>query len=377
MSETVQIPVSNMSCAVCAQRVEKALGQVPGVEQAAVNFATEKAQVTFDPAAVSVATLVDAVRSAGYEVPAVTATFPVTGMNCAACSGRVERTVQGLPGVVRAAVNLATERVTVTYLPDVITPGGIARAVESAGYRMLVGDDGAAPAEPGAAAEEERRRTVSRIRLKFIVSLVVGAILMLMMLIPESWLGMKNQWYIMFVLATPDPVLGGGAVLPRRLGGAQASHQRHEHPHRRGDLGGLPVLGGGDVLPRRVRKRRRGGFQGRGLLRLGGDHHRAHPAGPLAGGAGEGADVGRHEATGGSAGQDGPGGAAGAGRGGCRGCRRGGGAGAPGAQPGARPTPRPRGRGGGACPVAAAAPEWRLRAGHPPAGGARTAPPSR
>jgi P-type Cu+ transporter len=203
VSETLQIPISNMSCAVCAARVEKALGQLPGVQQAAVNFATEKAQVTFDPATVTVSTLVDAVRSAGYDVPAVTATFPVTGMNCAACSARVERTVQGLPGVVRAAVNLATERVTVSYLPGLVTPAGIARAVEGAGYRMLVGEDGAAPAEPGAAADNERRRTISRIRLKFIVSLAVGAILMLMMLIPESWLSMQNQWYIMFALTTP------------------------------------------------------------------------------------------------------------------------------------------------------------------------------
>ena len=149
------------------------------------------------------ATLVDTVRSAGYDVPAVTATFPVTGMSCAACSARVEKTVQGLPGVVRAAVNLATERLTVTYLPGIITPAAIARAVQDAGYRMLVAEDGAAPAEPGAAAEEERRRQVSLLRLKFIVALAVGAMLMLMMLIPESWLSMQTQWYIMFALATP------------------------------------------------------------------------------------------------------------------------------------------------------------------------------
>ena len=203
MTETVQIPISNMSCAACALRVEKALGQVPGVEQATVNFATEKAQVTFDAESLSVATLVDTVRSAGYDVPAITATFPVTGMNCAACSSRVEKTVQGLSGVVRAAVNLATERLTVTYLPGIITPSGIARAVQDAGYRMLVAEDGAAPAEPGAAAEEERRRQVSLIRLKFIVSLAVGAFLMLMMLVPESWMSMQTQWYIMFALATP------------------------------------------------------------------------------------------------------------------------------------------------------------------------------
>ncbi len=210
MTETVQIPISNMSCAACALRVEKALGRLPGVEHAAVNFATEKAQVTFDPESLSVAALVDTVRSAGYDVPAVTATYPVTGMNCAACSARVEKTIQGLSGVVRAAVNLATERLTVTYLPGIITPAGIARAVQDAGYRMLVAEDGAAPAEPGAAAEEERRRQVSLIRLKFIVSLAVGAVLMLMMLIPESWLSMQTQWYVMFALATPVQFWAGG-----------------------------------------------------------------------------------------------------------------------------------------------------------------------
>ena len=234
MSETVHIPISNMSCAVCAQRVEKALSQVAGVEQAAVNFATEKAQVTFDPESVGVASLVDAVRSAGYDVPAVTATFPVMGMNCAVCSGRVEKTVQGLSGVVRAAVNLATERATVTYLPDIVTPAGIARAVEAAGYRMLVGEDGSAPAEPGAAAEEERRKTVARIRLKFIVSLVVGAVLMLMMLIPMTWLSMENQWYVMFVIATPIQFWAGAQFYR----GAWAALK-----HRTSDMNTLVAVG--------------------------------------------------------------------------------------------------------------------------------------
>ncbi len=75
---------------------------------------------------------------------------------------------------------------------------------------MLVAEDGAAPAEPGAAAEAVRQRQVALIRLKFIVSLAVGAILMLMMLIPESWLSMQTQWYIMFVLATPVQFWAGG-----------------------------------------------------------------------------------------------------------------------------------------------------------------------
>ena len=108
-----------------------------------------------------------------------------------------------LTGVTRAAVNLATESVTVTYLPGVITPGEIAKTVKKAGYGLVLPVEGAAPAEPGAAAEAARRKQVGLIRLKFIVALSVGVVLMLMMLIPESWLSMERQWIVMFVLATP------------------------------------------------------------------------------------------------------------------------------------------------------------------------------
>jgi Cu+-exporting ATPase len=55
-----------MTCAVCAQRVEKALGSVEGVENVSVNFATEKATVTYNPAAVRASTLREAVEAAGY-----------------------------------------------------------------------------------------------------------------------------------------------------------------------------------------------------------------------------------------------------------------------------------------------------------------------
>ncbi len=109
-------------------------------------------------------------------------------------------------------------------------------------------------------------------------------------------------------------VLGRVAVLPRRLGGAPPPHQRHEHPHRRGDVGGLSLLRGCDLLPERVRRSEGRRVQGRRVLRLGRDHHRAHPAGPLSGGAGQGPDRGGHAAAHGPAGEDGPGAAGGGAR---------------------------------------------------------------
>ncbi|MDR1712595.1 MAG: heavy metal translocating P-type ATPase [Coriobacteriales bacterium] len=67
MSTTVSIPVGGMTCAVCAQRVEKALGKVDGVEGASVNFATEKATVTYNPELVRLPALREAIDKAGYQ----------------------------------------------------------------------------------------------------------------------------------------------------------------------------------------------------------------------------------------------------------------------------------------------------------------------
>ena len=65
-----------MNCAACVARVEKALAAVPGVTQAAVNLATERAQVSYDPHRTSTGDLVAAVQDAGYDVTQTTATYP-------------------------------------------------------------------------------------------------------------------------------------------------------------------------------------------------------------------------------------------------------------------------------------------------------------
>src|SRR3990172_3395099 len=66
--ETLTIGVGGMTCASCVARVEKALKKVPGVSDASVNLASEKATVAFDPASTEVASLLDAIEAAGYEL---------------------------------------------------------------------------------------------------------------------------------------------------------------------------------------------------------------------------------------------------------------------------------------------------------------------
>src|SRR5262245_51767967 len=95
--QQIQLPVTGMTCASCVGRVEKAIKKVPGVLDASVNLSTEQAAVSYDPAQVAPGQLLSAVERAGYGVVTDQIDFPVTGMTCASCSGRVERALRKVP----------------------------------------------------------------------------------------------------------------------------------------------------------------------------------------------------------------------------------------------------------------------------------------
>ncbi|HEY6878474.1 MAG TPA: heavy metal translocating P-type ATPase, partial [Polyangiales bacterium] len=87
--------------------------------------------------------------------------FPVLGMTCANCVGRVERTLKAQPGVTSAHVNLATQRATVEFDPQLSAPAALAVAVERAGYQ-LVRADPAQRARTLAEAERAEERSLRR-----------------------------------------------------------------------------------------------------------------------------------------------------------------------------------------------------------------------
>jgi Cu+-exporting ATPase len=159
-----------MTCAACAQRVERTVRKLTGVGQANVNLASEKLFVEFDAANLPLSTIKEAVHKIGYEVAekAVNAniTVPIGGMTCAACAQRVEKTVRKLDGVVSASVNLATEKAAVTYDPQKIRVSAIKAAIERIGYKAL-------DVSKTDAADEDRARKQKEIRVlwtKFAVS---------------------------------------------------------------------------------------------------------------------------------------------------------------------------------------------------------------
>jgi Cu+-exporting ATPase len=157
-SASLSLQIGGMTCASCALRVEKGLKKTPGVTDAAVNLATERATVTLDPTqAITddfLQTLVRRVETTGYTAtplvePARHALAPSTpsqeqvssttdlaiiGMTCASCVRRVEKALSKTPGVSEANVNLATEHAIVTFDSQTASVSDLIAAVEHAGY---------------------------------------------------------------------------------------------------------------------------------------------------------------------------------------------------------------------------------------------------
>jgi len=138
--------IKGMHCAACASSVEKSLGKVEGVSRAAVNFATEKAYVEYDPEKTTPDSLNDAVEKAGYSViedqetggeRLDKVTFSLKGMHCASCAATIESSLGSVAGVSKATVNFATEKAYVEYDPEKVTIQSLEKAVRDAGYDVV------------------------------------------------------------------------------------------------------------------------------------------------------------------------------------------------------------------------------------------------
>jgi len=191
-ADKASIHITGMTCATCAATIRKGLAKAPGVEQADVNFASEKASIKYDPTKVDLASIKDTVSQLGYGVATKKSIFPVGGMTCASCVARVEEALSSVPGVISASVNLASEKATVEYLEGT----GLAdmrRAVKDAGYEL--GPEAQALEDVTTAAQREIRV----LRNRFIIAAILTAAIMALGWGP-SFVGKS---YLLWALATP------------------------------------------------------------------------------------------------------------------------------------------------------------------------------
>ncbi|MDJ0780591.1 MAG: heavy metal translocating P-type ATPase [Desulfosarcinaceae bacterium] len=204
--QNITMAVQGMTCANCAMNIERVLGKVAGVEAAAVNFAAEQAQVTYDTSQVAAKDLLATVKKAGFKPAVSQVELPITGMTCANCAMNIERTLtKKLPGVITAGVNFASERASVTYLPLVVSPGEMVAAIRNAGFDALIPEEGDDAADAEALA---RQKEIADQHRKFLVGVLFA--LPLFVLSMGRDFGLLGAWshapwvnWLFWGLATP------------------------------------------------------------------------------------------------------------------------------------------------------------------------------
>jgi len=200
-----RFPITGLTCAGCVRRAENALNAVPGVRAAEVNLATSTAQVTTDTA--SPPQLAQALSQAGYPAAKHTSRLRIDGMHCGSCIGRVEAALASVPGVTRAAANLASGLAEVESIAGMVTHDDLLAALQAAGYDAETADD------PSAEPEEDRaEREIHGLRRDTVIAALLTAPIFVIEMgghaVPafHHWvlqtIGQQTSWVLQFALAS-------------------------------------------------------------------------------------------------------------------------------------------------------------------------------
>lgn len=205
-NEQVDLPITGMTCAACARRIERKLSKATGVTSAGVNFATSRATVEYDPKATGVGELIDVVKAIGYGTAGtVRADFIVDdSARPAGSSVQLEGYLNKLGGIVNATFNLSTMEVLVEYLPGATDPKTIRRALEDFGYKVREVSSGGV--EEAADSEREAREAEYRdlLRKFWVAALLSLPVLVIAMSHGRiSFLNFAGVNWLQLALTTP------------------------------------------------------------------------------------------------------------------------------------------------------------------------------
>lgn len=242
-AERCDLPITGMSCAACARRVEKSLGDTPGVRKVSVNFATSRATVEYDPKRTQIRDLVSRVRDAGYDTtPPSQAEFVLD--DSARPSGSatpLESFLKSRPGVVDASFNLGTMTVRVDYLSSATDTRRLRADLESFGYRVAESPGSPSSSASGDMEQEARNAEYRDLKRRFWLSAILS-LPVLVMAMSHGRIGfLSGPWtnWLQLLLTTPV-VLYCGWQFYR---GAWAAFR-----HRAADMNTLIAVGTGTAF---------------------------------------------------------------------------------------------------------------------------------
>jgi len=236
--ERIDLPITGMTCAACAARIEKSLNKSEGVRKATVNLATSRATIEYDPAATGIKQLAATVKDVGYGTTGVTrADFIVDDSARPSGSAQpLEKHLTSLRGVVDASFNLSAMRVQVEYLPGATDVASIRRAIEDFGYTVRDASGGTESGEGSEAAA--RKAEYDDLRRRFWIAAILSLPVLVMAMSHGriAALDFPGAAWVQLLLTTPV-VFYCGAHFYR---GAWAAFR-----HRAADMNTLIAIGTG------------------------------------------------------------------------------------------------------------------------------------
>ncbi|MEO5360923.1 MAG: cadmium-translocating P-type ATPase [Nitrospirota bacterium] len=204
-NKTITIPITGMTCAVCAQTVGKTIKKHAFVSGAEVNFASEKAVVTVNTTqsgtTACINSIVHSIKEEGYGVMTSKTELKIADMSCAACVSAVERAINSVSGVVSVSVNLTTEMAAVEYISTITNVGEIVRAITASGYKAQPSEEIVRDTE-----RMEREKHYASLKTALWTSAVISAIVMTASMVQIPVL---SNPYVLFALTAPVQFISG------------------------------------------------------------------------------------------------------------------------------------------------------------------------
>jgi Cu+-exporting ATPase len=136
-NQQVVLPITGMTCANCVAAIERNLKKENGVQSSSVNLSNERATIEYDPVVSSIPKLVARIERTGYGIASGVADLAIKRLSDSNDAQRLEKSLLGLPGVLDAQVNIATERARVKYIPTIISQVEIRQAIASVGFEAI------------------------------------------------------------------------------------------------------------------------------------------------------------------------------------------------------------------------------------------------
>ncbi|MFZ4547615.1 MAG: heavy metal translocating P-type ATPase [Bacteroidales bacterium] len=194
------MPVTGLTCVNCASLIDANIKKMPGVDEANVDFASEKLTISFDPTVVNEKNIVDAVKRIGYGVATGKVELPIVGLTDNTDAITLEKILARQNGVLAVGVGYGNERASIEYIPGMTSIAELAVAIRKAGFDLVQADKTEQMEDVEAnvrSTELVKQKKILMVGLMFTVPLIVYS-----MARDFRVIGFRNDEFAMLFAAT-------------------------------------------------------------------------------------------------------------------------------------------------------------------------------